>query len=66
MSDATTSRAPEPETVPLRKTMGGEKPPNAWAAGEAVPVRIAAERAEAEEREERLALVTGRRRARSR
>ncbi len=48
--------------VPLR---GGERPapsekPNAWE--DAVPMRIAAERTEAEEREARLRLVLGRRR----
>ncbi len=47
--------------VPLR---GGERPAfgektNAWE--DAVPVRIAAERAEAEERKARLRLVLGRR-----
>lgn len=48
--------------VPLR---GGERAapaekPSAWE--DAVPVRIAAERAEAEERKARLRLVLGRRR----
>jgi hypothetical protein len=54
--------APLDAPVPLR---GGERPvstekPNAWE--DAVPVRIAAERAEAEERKARLRLVLGRRR----
>lgn len=64
MSEATTSRAREPETVPLRKPDAGEEPQSAWASGEAVPLRVAAERVEVEEREVRLTLVTGRRRAR--
>lgn len=66
MSEATTSRAREPEQVPLRKPDAGDEPQSAWAAGEAVPLRVAAERVEAEEREERLALITGRRRERRR
>jgi hypothetical protein len=66
MSEATTCRAREPEAVPLRKPDADEQRHSAWAAGEAVPLRVAAERIEAEERKERLALVTGRPRSRRR
>jgi hypothetical protein len=61
MSEATTSRAREAEAVPLQKPDADVQTRSAWAAGEAVPLRVAAERVEAEERKERLALVTGRR-----
>jgi hypothetical protein len=63
MSDATTSRAPVREAVPLRNPSAGEESQSAWASEETVPLRVAAERIEAEERADRLALVTGHRRA---
>ncbi len=44
----------------------GEEPQSAWASEETVPLRVAGERVEAEERADRLRLVTGRRRARRR
>ena len=55
-------RAEEQAPVPLRS--GEDSPaaerPDAW--GDAVPLRTAAERAEADEREARLRMVLGRRR----
>jgi hypothetical protein len=65
MSEATASRAREPEAVPLRKPGADKEPRSAWGE-EAVPLRVVAERVEADEWEERLAVVTGRRRARRR
>jgi len=48
------------DAVPLRGVAGpSEEPRSAWASGETVPLRVAAERVEAEERAERLRLVTG-------
>lgn len=54
------------EAVPLKGSAdsGSAGQPSGWAAEEAVPVRIATEREEAEERAERLRLVSGRRRSR--
>lgn len=50
------------DAVPLRGVAGpSEEPHSAWASEETVPLRVAAERVEAEERAERLRLVTGRR-----
>jgi hypothetical protein len=50
------------DAVPLRGATGpSEEPRSAWASAETVPLRVAAERVEAEERAERLRLVTGRR-----
>lgn len=54
----------EPDAVPLRKQERSEEPRSAWASEETVPLRVAADRVEAEERAERLRLVTGRRRGR--
>ncbi len=59
-----TRRLQEPDAVPLRKRQPSEEPRSVWASEETVPLRIAAERVEAEERAERLRLVTGRRRGR--
>jgi hypothetical protein len=59
-------RLQEPDAVPLQRREPSEEPRSAWASGETVPLRVAAERVEAEERAERLRLVTGRRRARRR
>jgi hypothetical protein len=67
VSEATAPRTQDEKPVPLKGSADpgpAEAGPNGWAAEEAVPVRIAAERAEAEERAERLRLVTGRRRSR--
>lgn len=64
MSEATTSRAREPEAVPLRKPDADKEPRSAWGE-EAVPLRVVAERIEAEERAARLCVVTGRRCRRS-
>jgi hypothetical protein len=59
-----TRRLQEPDAVSLRKRQPSEEPRSVWASEETVPLRIAAERVEAEERAERLRLVTGRRRGR--
>jgi hypothetical protein len=61
-----TPRLQEPDAVPLRKREPREEPQSAWVSEETVPLRVAAERVEAEERAERLRLVTGRHRARRR
>jgi hypothetical protein len=58
-------RLQEPDAVPLRRREPSE-PRSAWASEETVPLRVAAERVEAEEQAERLRLVTGRRRTRRR
>jgi hypothetical protein len=48
------------DAVPLRGAAGpSEERRSAWASEETVPLRVAAERVEAEERAERLRLVTG-------
>ena len=65
MREATTPRAREPETVPLRKPDAGEEPQSAWASEETVPLRVSSERVESEERAARLGVVTGRRSRRS-
>ncbi len=55
------------DAAPLRGAAGPSgEPQSAWASEETVPLRVAAERVEAEERAERLRLVTGRRRVRRR
>lgn len=64
MSEATASRALEPGAVPLRKPEAEKEPRSAWGE-EAVPLRVVAERIEAEERAARLCVVTGRRCRRS-
>lgn len=65
MSEAVAPGRQEPVAVPLHRPDGrDEEPQSAWASEETVPLRVAAERVEAEEREERLALITGRRRRR--
>lgn len=64
MSEATTSRAREAEAVPLRRADADVQTQSAWGE-ETVPVRVAAERIEAEERAARLCVVTGRRCRRS-
>lgn len=62
MSKAATPRAQEPEAVPLYKSGAPSvKPQSAWRSAELVPLRVVAERVEAEERAERLRLVTGQR-----
>lgn len=67
MSEAATPQAQEPEAVPLCKPGAPSvNPQSAWASAETVPLRVVAERVEAEERAERLRLVTGQRRARRR
>ena len=67
MKGAATPGTQAADAVPLRGAAGPrEEPRNAWASGETVPLRVAAERVEAEERAERLRLVTGQRRARRR
>lgn len=67
MSNADASGTQEPAAVPLRKSVGqDEEAQSAWAAEKTVPLRVVAERVEAEERAERLRLVTGQRRARRR
>jgi len=54
-----TPRLQKSDAVPLQKREPSEEPQSAWASGETVPLRVAAERVEAEERAERLRLVTG-------
>lgn len=67
MSGAAAPQKQEPVVVPLRRPDGQDaEPQSAWASEETVPLRVAAERVEAEERADRLRLVTGRRRARRR
>ncbi|MGB7587309.1 MAG: hypothetical protein WBM00_01230 [Solirubrobacterales bacterium] len=67
MKGAATPGTQAADAVSLRGAAGpSEEPRNAWASGETVPLRVAAERVEAEERAERLRLVTGRRRSRRR
>jgi hypothetical protein len=67
MRDAAAPEKQEPVAVPLHRPDGrDEEPHSAWASEETVPLRVAAERVEAEERADRLRLVTGRRRARRR
>ncbi|MGA8745932.1 MAG: hypothetical protein WB507_08710 [Solirubrobacterales bacterium] len=67
MRDAAAPGRQEPVAVPLRGLNGlDEEPQSAWAPEETVPLRVAAEQVEAEERADRLRLVTGRRRARRR
>jgi hypothetical protein len=67
MRDATAQGKQGPVAVPLRSPGGrDEEPQSAWVSEEAVPLRVAAERVEAEERADRLRLVNGRRRARRR
>lgn len=63
MSQVSTSRTGTDEAVRLRRSAGqSEKTPDAWASKDTVPLRIAGDRVEAEERAERLRLVTGQRR----
>jgi hypothetical protein len=64
MSDAAAPGKQEPVAVPLRRR--DEVPQSAWASEETVPLRVATERLEAGEREERLRLVTERGRVRRR
>ena len=66
MKDVGAPGTQEPVAVPLRRSAGQdeEEQQSAWASEETVPLRVAAERVEAEERADRLRLVTGRRRAR--
>lgn len=67
MKGAATPGTQAADAVPLRGAAGpSEAPRSAWASEETVPLRIVAERVEAEERAERLRLVTGRRRGRQR
>jgi hypothetical protein len=65
MKGSATPETQAPDAVRLRGAAGpGEGPRSAWASEETVPLRIAAERVEAEERADRLALVIGGRRGR--
>jgi hypothetical protein len=65
MRDAGAPGTQEPVAVPLRRSAGqDEEPQSAWASEETVPLRVAAERVEAEERADRLRLVTRRHRTR--
>jgi hypothetical protein len=67
MSDKVAPGKQEPVALPLRAPDGREEEPqSAWASEETVPLRVAAERVEAEELTDRLRLITGRRRARRR
>jgi hypothetical protein len=67
MKETATAGRQAPDAVRLRGVAGpSEEPQSAWASEETVPLRVAAERVEAEERAERLRLVTGRRWARRR
>lgn len=67
MKGATTPGTQAADAVPLRAAAEpSEEPRSAWASEETVPLRVAAERVEVEERAERLRLVTGRRRPRRR
>ena len=67
MKGAATPGTQATDAVALRVAAGpSEEPRSAWASEETVPLRVAAERIEAEERAERLRLVTGRRRPRRR
>jgi hypothetical protein len=60
MRGAATRGTQAADAVPLRGAAGpNEEPRSAWASEETVPLRVAAERVEAEERAERLRLVTG-------
>lgn len=59
------AETPELETVPLRSSApADDEPPGAFRSEEAVPLRPAAQRTEADEEERRLRLVIGRRRVR--
>ncbi len=60
MKGTTTPGGQELDAVSLRGREGPSEPRSAWVSEETVPLRVAAERVEAEEREERLHLVTGR------
>lgn len=63
MRDATTPGKQGPVAVPLCGPDGrDEELQSAWASEEMVPLRVVAERVEAEEQADRLRLVTGRRR----
>lgn len=67
MKGAATPGTQAADAVPLRGPAGpSEEPRSAWASEETVPLRVAAERVEAEERAERLRLVTGQRSVNSR
>jgi hypothetical protein len=67
MSDVGAPGTRESVAVPLPRSAGhDEEPQSAWASEETVPLRVATERVEAEERADRLRLVTGQRRERRR
>lgn len=62
MNEVTASGRREPAAVPHRRMAGNdEEPRSAWASEETVPLRVATERVETEERADRLCIVTGRR-----
>jgi hypothetical protein len=60
MKGSASSETQAPDAAPLRGVAEpDEGPRSAWASEETVPLRIAAERVEVEERADRLALVIG-------
>ena len=62
MREAGAPETQEPIAAPLRRSAGRSKEQqDAWASKETVPLRVATERAEADERAARLCIVTGRR-----
>jgi len=61
MKGMTTPSGQELDAVSLGGREGPSEPRSAWVSEETVPLQLAAERVEGEERAERLRLVTGRR-----
>lgn len=61
MSETSTSRIVGEEVVPLRGSVPQVEAPTTVIEEKPVPLRMGAERVEAEEREARLRLLTGRR-----